>query len=132
MLIIGHRGASGLAPENTLESLRAGLAAGADMLEFDVRLTADNVPVLSHDARLHGQTVSRTTLANLQKAGAVTLLQDVLEEFFGKIMLNLEYKPSTGADIIYKMLKKYTKINDDWDAIIICRSVFEHYFNSGV
>lgn len=119
MLIIGHRGASGLAPENTLESLRAGLQAGADMLEFDVRLTADNIPVLSHDARLNGRTVSRTTLADLQKAGPVALLTEVLDEFFGKIMLNLEFKPATNADIVYKLLKKYTKTDEDWDVIII-------------
>ncbi len=119
MLIIGHRGASGLEPENTLESLRAGLKAGADMLEFDVRLTADDIPVLSHDAHLHGRTVSRTTLAELKKAGHVTLLCDVLDEFFGKIMLNLEYKPSTGTDIVYTMLKKYVKTDDDWAAIVI-------------
>lgn len=119
MLIIGHRGASGLATENTLESLRAGLRAGADMLEFDVRLTADNIPVLSHDARLHGRTVSRTALADLQKAGIVTLLSDVLDEFFGKIMLNLEYKPAANAHIVYKMLKSYVKTDEDWETIVI-------------
>ena len=37
MLVIGHRGAGGLAPENTLPAFRAGYEAGADMLELDVR-----------------------------------------------------------------------------------------------
>ena len=46
MLTIGHRGAAGIAPENTLESLRAGVKAGCDMLEFDVRLTKDKIPVV--------------------------------------------------------------------------------------
>ena len=49
MLIIGHRGAAGLARENSLEALRAGLEAGADILEFDVRLTKDKIPVVVHD-----------------------------------------------------------------------------------
>ena len=52
MLIIGHRGAAGLAPENTIDAMAAGIAAGADMLELDVRLTRDGVPVVAHDNRL--------------------------------------------------------------------------------
>ena len=47
--VIGHRGASGLAPENTLQSFALALEQGADALEFDVRLTADSVPVVLHD-----------------------------------------------------------------------------------
>ena len=67
MLVIGHRGAAGLAPENTIEALRAGVKAGADMLEFDIRLTKDNITVLVHDfltLRTHRQTsiISRSTL----------------------------------------------------------------------
>lgn len=120
MLIIGHRGAAGLAPENSLEALRAGVNADADILEFDVRLTADNVPILSHDSHLHGRTVSRTSLEDLQKAGAIILLTDVLDEFFGLILLNLEYKPITGAEIVYTLLKsRYIKADDDWDNIMI-------------
>lgn len=49
MKIIGHRGAAGLAVENTLESLRMAKKAGVDALEFDVWLTADKHLVLSHD-----------------------------------------------------------------------------------
>lgn len=56
MDVIGHRGAAALAPENTLAALRAGLDAGADGVEIDVRLSADGVVVLMHDA-----DVARTT-----------------------------------------------------------------------
>ena len=49
MKIIGHRGARGLAPENSLAAIKAGIAAGADEIEIDVRVTADGVPVLCHD-----------------------------------------------------------------------------------
>lgn len=55
-LVIAHRGDRAHAPENTLESLMRGVEAGADALEFDVRLTRDGVPVLMHD-----ETVDRTT-----------------------------------------------------------------------
>jgi len=55
-LIVAHRGASREAPENTLEAFERAVAAGSDAIEFDVRLTADGVPVVMHDP-----TVDRTT-----------------------------------------------------------------------
>jgi len=51
-LIIGHRGASAVAPENTLSAFRKAIAAGADGIEFDVRLTKDHVPAVIHDSTL--------------------------------------------------------------------------------
>jgi len=45
----GHRGARGLAPENTLAGFEAALAVGVSTLELDVVITADGVPVISHD-----------------------------------------------------------------------------------
>ena len=52
-LIIGHRGASAVAPENTMAAFREAIAVGADGIEFDVRLTRDSVPVVIHDSSLH-------------------------------------------------------------------------------
>src|ERR1041385_5287703 len=51
-LIIAHRGASAVAPENTMVAFRAAIAAGADGIEFDVRLTRDGIPVIIHDSTL--------------------------------------------------------------------------------
>jgi len=51
-LIIGHRGAAAVAPENTMRAFREALAVGADGIEFDVRLTRDGVPVVIHDSTL--------------------------------------------------------------------------------
>lgn len=51
-LIIAHRGASTVAPENTIASLRKAIDSGADGVEFDVRLSKDGVPVVIHDATL--------------------------------------------------------------------------------
>lgn len=55
-IIIGHRGASGLAPENTMPAFERALAEGADWVECDVRATKDDRFVLMHDA-----TLDRTT-----------------------------------------------------------------------
>src|SRR5437016_11481927 len=54
--IVGHRGAAGVAPENTLPSFEAAWAAGVGWVETDVHLTRDGVPILLHDA-----TLDRTT-----------------------------------------------------------------------
>jgi glycerophosphoryl diester phosphodiesterase len=51
-LIIGHRGASAVAPENTLLAFKRAIHDGADGIEFDVRLARDNVPVVIHDSSL--------------------------------------------------------------------------------
>jgi glycerophosphoryl diester phosphodiesterase len=52
-VIIGHRGARGLFPENTQEGFAAALALGIDALELDVALTADGVVVVVHDPALN-------------------------------------------------------------------------------
>ena len=51
-LIIGHRGASAVAPENTMAAFRKAIESGADGIEFDVRLSRDGVPVIIHDDTL--------------------------------------------------------------------------------
>lgn len=51
-LVIGHRGASALAPENTIVAFERAMSDGADGIEFDVRLARDRVPVVIHDATL--------------------------------------------------------------------------------
>ncbi|HEY9786881.1 MAG TPA: glycerophosphodiester phosphodiesterase [Candidatus Obscuribacterales bacterium] len=55
-LVIAHRGASASAPENTIPAFVRGIADGADIVEMDLHLTKDGVPVVCHDA-----TVDRTT-----------------------------------------------------------------------
>lgn len=120
MLVIGHRGAKGIAPENTMASLYAGQESGADILEFDVRITSDKIPILCHNAVLHGRRISSSTLQQLQEKGEVATLESVLDAFFGKVLLNLEFKPQTGIDIVYRLLtKKYVKNDDDWHNILI-------------
>lgn len=53
---IAHRGAGKLAPENTLAAFRQGLACGFRMFECDVKLSADGIPYLLHDATLERST----------------------------------------------------------------------------
>ena len=55
-IILGHRGASGYAPENTLEAFRLAMDMGADGFELDVHLSKDGELIVMHD-----ETVDRTT-----------------------------------------------------------------------
>lgn len=73
--VVGHRGARGHAPENTVAALREGVRLGAEAVEFDVRLTRDRHAVLLHDPTVDRTTdgsgpVSEHTLADLQRLDA--------------------------------------------------------------
>lgn len=68
---LAHRGASGIAPENTMEAFRLGVEAGAGGLELDVHLTSDGHVVVIHDPTADRTTdgegaVARMTLAELR------------------------------------------------------------------
>ncbi len=109
MIIVGHRGSSGTAPENTLAAFRLAAKAGVDMIELDVRLTADRHLVVFHDRRL-GRTVEGAgavwmkTLAELREldAGAwfsqrfrgekIPTLHEVFRAVPHKIGINIEVK----------------------------------------
>ena len=126
MLIIGHRGAAGLAPENTLTAMQAGKAAGADMLEFDVRLTRDGVPVVLHDPtlwRTHKMrgSIHSLTLAELQaktKHQPVPTLTEVLDEFFGNIQLNIECKGKGSGLAAISVVQRYVTRPSDWENVL--------------
>jgi glycerophosphoryl diester phosphodiesterase len=73
--IVGHRGASAQAPENTLASIREGWKQGADAVEIDVWLTADKRVVLMHDQELKRTTgapglITQSTWAELRELDA--------------------------------------------------------------
>ncbi len=63
-LKIAHRGASALAPENTLAAFRRAVDDGADGIEFDVRLARDGVAVVFHDPTLNRTALRDATLPN--------------------------------------------------------------------
>ena len=69
MLLLGHRGCRGQFIENTFDAFDHALASGCDGFEFDVRRSADDVPVIWHDARLRGRAISRHSFASLCERG---------------------------------------------------------------
>jgi glycerophosphoryl diester phosphodiesterase len=118
MLVIGHRGAAGEKPENSLAAIKAGRRSGADVLEFDVRLTRDGRPILAHDdnlRRTHGLDISihSLTLKELQKRTAgsiapITTLEEVFNDSLGRIMLNIELKEKGTALAVLDVLHRDT------------------------
>lgn len=109
-LTIAHRGASAMAPENTMAAFVLAQQAGADMIELDVLPNADGIPMVIHDTDLHRLTgvkgdIREMTSAQLSEfritlmkrkgfgAEAIPSLREVLRWAKGNILLNIEIKP---------------------------------------
>ena len=100
-LIIGHRG-YGLGPENTIETFLAAIKQGAQMIELDVWLSRDAVPVVYHDefltsdgenvGRVAQYTVSELRQMNLPGGARIPTLEKVIEEILPLVPLNIELK----------------------------------------
>ncbi len=92
-LVIAHRGATTHAPENSLEAFEAAIAAGADMIELDARISADGVLVVHHDSTVRGVPITRLTFAELRdRREAVTTLADALALCRSRISVDVEIK----------------------------------------
>jgi glycerophosphoryl diester phosphodiesterase len=90
-LVIGHKGAAGLAPENSLAAFRRAREVGADGVELDVRRTADGSLAVHHDAVLaDGRRL--LDLATDDLPGGVVLLPAVLDACAGFALVNVEIK----------------------------------------
>ena len=103
--IIGHRGASAVAPENTMAAFREAIRVGSDGIEFDVRLTRDGVPVIIHDNTLRRTTGLKHRLADLSwpELESLEVAVPSLEELFtlfeeNDLMLFLEMKVDSAAE----------------------------------
>ena len=88
--VIAHRGASATHPENTLEAFRAAAEQGADGIELDVRLSADGVLVVHHDAHLADGTLIRSLSAEEMPDWIPTLYESL--EVAGDMWVNVEIK----------------------------------------
>jgi len=100
--VIGHRGAMAYAPENTLASFREARRRGATWVEVDVKLTADNVPILLHDPSLK-RTMGVDRLVALTPRAELPKHVPTFEEAiacFAELGLgcNVEIKPGEGRE----------------------------------
>ncbi|HET8945881.1 MAG TPA: glycerophosphodiester phosphodiesterase family protein [Candidatus Polarisedimenticolia bacterium] len=115
-LILAHRGSRRRAPENTLAAFELALDEGADGIEFDVRSSADGVPIVLHDPTLDRTTSGRgpaaaATIAALRRldAGAwfdpshrgarIPTLAETLDFCQDRAALNIELKIDAGRGL---------------------------------
>lgn len=120
--VIGHRGAMGHAPENTLAAFKKALEQGADMVELDIHRSRDGKLVVMHDASAKRTTgvpnmvmlMSSRQLTQLDAGGwyhrafegePVPLLEDVLTWAKGKIQVNIEVKAAGCEKEIVRLLQ---------------------------
>lgn len=115
--VLGHRGASHAAPQNTLAAFRKAADVGADGIELDVHLSRDGVPVVIHNNSVDATTdgtglVRELTLAQLKAldAGAhfdeafmgerIPTLEEVLAEVGSRVLVNIELKAGQTAALV--------------------------------
>jgi glycerophosphoryl diester phosphodiesterase len=96
MLVIGHRGAAGLAPENTFSSLYAAESSGVQMVEVDLRRTKDGQIVLMHDPALTRTHDDRRKVEDL-----------TLAEISVKMPINLELKVGGMEEAVLSAIKNF-------------------------
>ncbi len=121
--VIAHRGAKSDYPENTMPAFKGALEAGADMIELDVRLSKDGIPVVIHDRKVGRTTngrgeVSQMNVDDLKKLDAgswfakrfahvsIPTLEEVLEWADNQIPLNIELKPLSGRVAVHGGLEE--------------------------
>lgn len=118
MLCIGHRGACGHEPENTLRSVRRALELGVDGIEIDVQLVDGELVVL-HDARLERTTsgtglAARHTFAELRALDAgcgerIPTLREVVETIGRRAFLNIELKGRGTAGPVARLVAEFVR-----------------------
>lgn len=115
MEIIGHRGAKGLAPENTLAGIKFALTRKVDWIEIDVQSTKDNRLVILHDRTLHRITYGRGrardyTLTELQAIATrsgepIPTLEDVIKAVGDRAKLDIELKDRFAAKPVVTIIE---------------------------
>jgi glycerophosphoryl diester phosphodiesterase len=112
-LIVAHRGASGLAPENTALSFQKAMELGVDMIETDCRVTKDGVVVLVHDAHLTDPAGNRLTVAGstyqelLDHRPDMLTFDDAVALTNRQVRLMVEIKPGVPVDPVLAIIQKY-------------------------
>ncbi len=139
--ITAHRGASTVAPENTLSAIKKAAKQGANYAEIDVQTTEDNETILLHDNTFRrtagvNKTPRQMTLKEIKKLDngsffskdykgeKIPTLDEALKEAKGKIKLNIELKPKGKDDPLAKNVNKLIVENGMEHDVIISSNNF--------
>ena len=119
MKIIGHRGARGLAPENTLAGFDKAIKHGVDGIELDVRISKDGATVLTHNKNVtdpagNKLAVRDHTLAELcAHKPDLTTLDETLAYLAGRVPIIIEVKP--GENVVPVIATVRSALGQHWD-----------------
>ncbi len=129
MQIIGHRGARGLAPENSKTAIKAAIKAGVDWVEFDVRCTKDGKVVLVHSPHTFKKTwrpriVSRTPYKKLVSAKTfknepIATITEAFTTIGGKAKINVEIKSKGCAETIVDHIERMVKAGAPYNHFMV-------------
>ena len=119
MLKIGHRGARGYAPENTLKSFQKAIELGVDAIELDVQLCKSGELIVMHDDTIDRTTdgsgfIKKLKLKDLKKLDAgmgerIPTLEEVLSLVDRRVKVNIELKGPKTAKPVLKLIDEYIK-----------------------
>lgn len=133
---IGHRGAMGYVPENTLKSFKKALDFDVDAIELDVFVCKSGEVVVIHDEKVDRTTngegyVVEKTLDELKTLDAghgekIPLLSEALDIINKEVKINIELKGENTAKPVLDLIEKYVK-NKGWKYEHFLISSFNHY-----
>jgi glycerophosphoryl diester phosphodiesterase len=136
LMSIGHRGACGYEPENTLASFRKAIELGIDMIELDAYVCKSGELVVIHDDKVDRTTngkgyVVEKTLEELRDLDAgkkekIPTLIEVLDLIDKKTKVNIELKGVETSEPVSKIINKYVDENG-WSYEDFLVSSFNHY-----
>lgn len=136
LLKIGHRGACGYEPENTLRSFRKAMDLNVDMVELDVHRCRSGELVVIHDNRVDRTTngrgyVSEMELVDLRsldagKGESIPILTEVLDLIGGRVAVNIELKGQETARPVFEVIQHYVR-DKNWSHDDFMVSSFNHY-----
>jgi glycerophosphoryl diester phosphodiesterase len=135
MIKIGHRGARGYEPENTLRSFKKALELGVDAVEFDVHICKSGEIVVIHDEKVDRTTngkgfVAEKTFSELRKLDAgkgekIPSLNEVLDLINRKVKANIELKGHGAERPVLDLIDEYVK-KKNWKYSDFLISSFEY------
>jgi len=136
IMVIGHRGACGYTPENTLASFAKALEMHVDIIELDVFLCASGQVVVIHDAKIDRTTnskgkVSQLTLEELQSVDAgngeiIPTLRQVFDLVNRRAIIDIELKGTGTAQAVAQLIEEYVS-NYGWCYQDFIVTSFNHY-----
>lgn len=132
---IGHRGAAGYEPENTLRSFQKAFDFGVDMVECDVHCTRDGELMVMHDKTVNRTTGGKGAIAkkllselktlSIDENQTIPTLDEVLKIINKQAGINIELKGKNTATAVARLIQNYVN-KDGWSYDHFMVSSFDH------